>query len=298
MDIKELTNFIAIAENGSISKAARELHISQPPLTKQLQRLETELNVTLFERTSKGVTLTKKGRMFYRRALSLIAFSESIFSELNSKSESTINIGMISSSSAWEKIDSSRRMEYLLIEKYLLENDDSFSITEGITFNLLELLEKHLIDLAIIRTPFDMNKFFEYVKLIDDELVVVGRPTFLNNDLEAIRFETLYSLPIIAARRWVSHIEKNMPESHGNLDFKYICDDNRTALSFATKGLCVALLPKSTLERFEPAFSKDFLISKSIAHTFTKTSLYLVYDKDNIFSTASQKFVDFVIKTI
>ena len=289
MDIKELTNFIAIAENGSISKAARELHISQPPLTKQLQRLETELNVTLFERTSKGVTLTKKGKMFYRRALSLIAFSESIFSELNSKSESTINIGMISSSSAYS---------IMLIEKYLLENDDSFSITEGITFNLLELLEKHLIDLAIIRTPFDMNKFFEYVKLIDDELVVVGRPTFLNNDLEAIRFETLYSLPIIAARRWVSHIEKNMPESHGNLDFKYICDDNRTALSFATKGLCVALLPKSTLERFEPAFSKDFLISKSIAHTFTKTSLYLVYDKDNIFSTASQKFVDFVIKTI
>ena len=289
MDIKELTNFIAIAENGSISKAARELHISQPPLTKQLQRLETELNVTLFERTSKGVTLTKKGRMFYRRALSLIAFSESIFSELNSKSESTINIGMISSSSAYS---------IMLIEKYLLENDDSFSITEGITFNLLELLEKHLIDWAIIRTPFDMNKFFEYVKLIDDELVVVGRPTFLNNDLEAIRFETLYSLPIIAARRWVSHIEKNMPESHGNLDFKYICDDNRTALSFATKGLCVALLPKSTLERFEPAFSKDFLISKSIAHTFTKTSLYLVYDKDNIFSTASQKFVDFVIKTI
>lgn len=289
MDIKELTNFIAIAENGSISKAARELHISQPPLTKQLHRLETELNVTLFERTSKGVTLTKKGRMFYRRALSLIAFSESIFSELNSKSESTINIGMISSSSAYS---------IMLIEKYLLENDDSFSITEGITFNLLELLEKHLIDLAIIRTPFDMNKFFEYVKLIDDELVVVGRPTFLNNDLEAIRFETLYSLPIIAARRWVSHIEKNMPESHGNLDFKYICDDNRTALSFATKGLCVALLPKSTLERFEPAFSKDFLISKSIAHTFTKTSLYLVYDKDNIFSTASQKFVDFVIKTI
>ena len=289
MDIKELTNFIAIAENGSISKAARELHISQPPLTKQLQRLETELNVTLFERTSKGVTLTKKGRMFYRRALSLIAFSESIFSELNSKSESTINIGMISSSSAYS---------IMLIEKYLLENDDSFSITEGITYNLLELLEKHLIDLAIIRTPFDMNKFFEYVKLIDDELVVVGRPTFLNNDLEAIRFETLYSLPIIAARRWVSHIEKNMPESHGNLDFKYICDDNRTALSFATKGLCVALLPKSTLERFEPAFSKDFLISKSIAHTFTKTSLYLVYDKDNIFSTASQKFVDFVIKTI
>ena len=289
MDIKELTNFIAIAENGSISKAARELHISQPPLTKQLQRLETELNVTLFERTSKGVTLTKKGRVFYRRALSLIAFSESIFSELNSKSESTINIGMISSSSAYS---------IMLIEKYLLENDDSFSITEGITFNLLELLEKHLIDLAIIRTPFDMNKFFEYVKLIDDELVVVGRPTFLNNDLEAIRFETLYSLPIIAARRWVSHIEKNMPESHGNLDFKYICDDNRTALSFATKGLCVALLPKSTLERFEPAFSKDFLISKSIAHTFTKTSLYLVYDKDNIFSTASQKFVDFVIKTI
>ena len=58
MDIKILKNFVKIADAGSISKAAKELHLSQPPLTKQMQALEERLGVRLFDRSVKGITLT------------------------------------------------------------------------------------------------------------------------------------------------------------------------------------------------------------------------------------------------
>ena len=77
MDIKTLKNFITIAENGSICKAAKELHMSQPPLSKQIKLLEDELNVQLFDRSTRGVELTNEGRLLY--TLSLIHICLSIF---------------------------------------------------------------------------------------------------------------------------------------------------------------------------------------------------------------------------
>ena len=286
MDLKSIKNFVAIAENGSISKAARELHISQPPLTKQMQNLEEELNATLFERTTKGVQLTGKGKILYRRALSLIAFSESISNELNSTSGNTINMSIISSSSAFS---------IMLIEKYLLQNEANFSISEGVTFNLLESLERHMTDLIIIRTPFDMDKDFEYVQLTDDELVVVGKPELFSSSSGTVSFDELYQLPLMSARRWISHIEKHIPETHGKLHFKFMCDDTRTALSFASRGMCISLVPKSTIDS---SFSNESLVMKQIAHNFTKTSLFLVYDKKHICSDASRKFIDFIKSTM
>ena len=55
MEIRQLTYFAAIVEEGNISKAAERLHLSQPPLTRQLQLLETELGCSLFERDTRHV---------------------------------------------------------------------------------------------------------------------------------------------------------------------------------------------------------------------------------------------------
>ena len=58
MNFKQLEYFAAVADEGSISGAARELHVAQPPVSRQLALLEDELGVTLFLRTNKGVELT------------------------------------------------------------------------------------------------------------------------------------------------------------------------------------------------------------------------------------------------
>lgn len=68
MNFKQLEYFSAVAEKGSISGAARELHVAQPPISRQLAMLEDELGVTLFLRTNKGVAPTEAGRCLYQQS--------------------------------------------------------------------------------------------------------------------------------------------------------------------------------------------------------------------------------------
>ena len=68
MDLKQLAYFVAIAETGHLGRAAERLHLSQPPLTRQVQQLEAELGTQLFKRTPRGMELTQAGESLLRDA--------------------------------------------------------------------------------------------------------------------------------------------------------------------------------------------------------------------------------------
>ena len=87
--------FYTVANNKNITKAAKELNISQPAISKSIKKLEEQLGGQLFVRTKKGVTLTEEGKEFYKyikTAIEYIYNAENKFTELTNLEIGTIRI--------------------------------------------------------------------------------------------------------------------------------------------------------------------------------------------------------------
>ena len=82
MSLAQLTYFVAVAEEQHLTRAAKRLHVSQPPLTRQIQQLEDELGVRLFERSVKGMRLLPEGETLLTRAKQILELVERTRSEV------------------------------------------------------------------------------------------------------------------------------------------------------------------------------------------------------------------------
>jgi len=72
MDLRQIRYFVAVADARSFTRAAEKLHIAQPPLSRQIQLLESELGVQLLQRNSRPLQITAAGRVFYEQALQVL----------------------------------------------------------------------------------------------------------------------------------------------------------------------------------------------------------------------------------
>ncbi|MHA3098514.1 LysR substrate-binding domain-containing protein [Acinetobacter brisouii] len=99
MELRHLRYFVAVVEEQSFTKAAERLFIAQPPLSRQIQNLEQELGIQLFERGSRPLKTTPAGDFFYQHAIKLLSNAEQMVSmtqRINAV-QTTIRIGFVSS---------------------------------------------------------------------------------------------------------------------------------------------------------------------------------------------------------
>lgn len=237
MDLKQLAYFTAIVDEGSISAAAKKLHISQPPLSTQMKSLESELGTVLFERGLRSITLTDAGKLMYQRSktiLDMAAVTKMEVDNLGSRMGGTLRIGMVSSSATKHTTEQLTHFR----EEY---PDVNFQIYEGNTFQLLDMLKTNQTDLALVRSPFPEDGFICH-KYKEEYMVAAG----IYGDLEKdAPIEAIGEKPFILYRRW-ENLARQFFESRGmTLRIACMADNAWTCLAMARTGMGMALLPES-----------------------------------------------------
>lgn len=189
--------FYVVANNKSISKASKELLISQPAVTKSIKKLEDSLGGELFIRTKKGVTLTCEGEEIYyyiKQAIEFINNAENRFSNLKNIETGTIRIGI----------------SMTLAKNFLLPYLDIFhkkypnieiDINNHLTSDLISKLRKGTLDLVILHLPCEQSKDINIMPIKEINNCFVCNKQYINLTKKVQNIEVLSNYPLILQKK-------------------------------------------------------------------------------------------------
>jgi len=170
MELRQLRYFVASVDHGSLSRAARVLHIAQPALTQQIQHLEEELGAQLLHRSAQGVLATDAGKIFYEHAqaiLKQVSDAKSAVVQSTAKPAGTVALGIPQSVSGAFALP-------LLIAVRETYPEISLQLTEELSGNLMEQLKSGRINLAILFDDGQLTPFAS-TPLLEEEMMYITR---------------------------------------------------------------------------------------------------------------------------
>ncbi|MGW3018896.1 LysR substrate-binding domain-containing protein [Streptomyces longwoodensis] len=153
MELRTLRYFVAVAEELHYGRAARRLHMSQPPLSRAIRQLETELGATLLHRSAAGVTLTPAGAVLLEQARALLAQAERLRLRVTEAAAvTTLTVGILGDGTdpGAIRLAAAHRRRYPGVE-VRVRDADLTDPTCG--------LRGGLVDVALTRRPFDETGF-------------------------------------------------------------------------------------------------------------------------------------------
>lgn len=287
MDIRQLTYFMTVAEEGQFTAAAKRLHMAQPPLSQQIKKLEDELGVPLLIRGPRQIELTDAGRLLYERASQITDLVRSTAHEVSDFQKGlrgTLRIGTVSSSGMI--------LTHHGIEEFHQNYTDvHFEIYEGNTFQIIDMLETGRIDIGIVRTPFKDGDF--QCRYLYTEPMIASMTDELDSwpQRMMLPLTALDGAGLIVYRRF-GRIIDDVCVLHGFKPHVFCyTDDARTTLAWANAGLGIAITPRSAFY----LGPHERLHYKEIDETALETSIAAIWPKDRYLPHACQAFLDALV---
>lgn len=285
MNLTRLEYFKTIYEAGSISAAARHLFIAQPALSNQLRTLEAELGVSLFERRASSLCPTAAGHALYRRAVqifSVVHASEQEMLQYHSGIKGIIRLGVVSSG-GYALLTSNIRAFHTRFPSV------RFEIFDRDTYALRPMLQSGLIDMAIVRTPFDCEGLC--VHLLEGEPMAAVSSEAFSSDF--LPLASLRNHPFILYRRFERLFHEACAASGFTPEIACINDDARTTLTWARAGLGTGLVPLNVTRLFPDSSLHVCTINCELLYTHTA----LIHSAETALSSAAECFIDTVVHT-
>ena len=211
MEIRVLKYFLTVAREGSITGAANSLHLTQPTLSRQLQDLEKELGQQLLIRGKYRISLTPEGMLLRKRAQEIVDMAEKTEAEFRSISDiigGDIYIGC-------GETDSMKLIAEVMKEMQEEYPEIKFHIHSGNAEDVIEKLDKGLLDFGILIQPIDLSKYDHISIPQKDVWGVVMRTDSPLAKKQSIELEDLKNVPLIASRQ----MSKKYSAESGFLDW-------------------------------------------------------------------------------
>ncbi|MEO8333579.1 MAG: LysR family transcriptional regulator [bacterium] len=192
MDVRQLEMFRAVAEEGSFTKAAVRLHVSQSAVSRQLQLLESELGGPLLHRSVKGVTLTAEGELLLRTANRIHRdIREAVWEISETQKLKRGQLRIAGGGTVCLYV-----LPQLLKRFRAQHKDVDLLVKTGSTTAVLQLLRNHQLDLALLTLPI-VGADLEVRSAIREELVVVTAPKHPLTEQRVIDAQRLSDHPLV-----------------------------------------------------------------------------------------------------
>ncbi len=271
MDLRQLRYLVALAEEGSFTRAAASVHIAQPAVSQQIRRLEEELGLTLVERTTRRVALTDAGELLVVRARRIMAELEAAETELQALRGMYAGHVTIGAMHTMGPVDLSLALA-LFSERH---PNVRFTVREHSSEEMAEMLRVDELDLAFLSVTERVESHgLGLHQLVSEELVVLLPRTHRLGKRPQVRMAELADEPFISFRVGARLRELLISAGH-QADFEprvtIETNESQRVRRLVSRGLGVAILPRSDAEGpgadvavatlSEPALRRDITLA-------------------------------------
>ncbi len=204
METRVLRYFLAVAQEGSVTRAARALHLTQPTLSRQIRELEEELGQTLFSRGGRELSLTREGLLLRQRAEEIVGLAEITEKEFRSLGEKTVS-GDLSLGCG-----ESKALSFVTDALKVLQDEHPLIIPHFFSGNgeiVMDRLDKGLLDFAVLMGAENTERYYSLPLPNHDTWGLLMDKDDPMAQKKAITAEDLLDIPLILSSQSLSRDE-------------------------------------------------------------------------------------------
>ena len=255
MNTKQFQYVLTLAHEGSFSRAANSLNITQPSLSQYIKKIELEVGICLFDRTNGDVRVTDAGKIYIKTARQILDLEhqmENSISDIAGNRAGSLIIGVAPYRAASMMPNIAKQFKILYPGMHLI-------VREGTTTELAEGMEHGEYDLALTLLPVD-GRVFKWEKVVEEELILavptsckVISSTIVNNrKYPAVNANVLdnKSLVMLTETQYMQkQLQNILAEKNIHIQTAAIVKSLEAQIEFVKAGVGMALVP-SGIERF------------------------------------------------
>lgn len=273
MDLTQLASFIRVADMGSFSKAAVQLDLAQPTLSRQVRLLETDLRMALLQRTGRGVVLTEAGKRLYEHGVSILQLVSHARDDLESSRDEPMGRIVIGLPPSMGRV-----LTLPMVDEFKRAFPRArLAIVEGLSAHLIEWISTGRVDLGLVHT-LGANPALDATPVLDEPLCLVSAATgsaVRGVKLTPLPFGELPNYPLIVPEQ--THAIRRLLETHAamnslRLQVAYEVSSVQSILDLVRHRHGHAVLPRSAVLASDRP--KDFIV-RPLLESALKSTLCL-----------------------